>query len=284
MKLGTESNHSYVHTSLTSDTSSKCSADISGASDSITLAKIKNPNPQEAIFSELKSNGTYSNRDVDRCCFDIPNKGKTHTSEHVIAFAVLKGPKGPSRNPEDPARKEEKEAARKIENKGLAYYERREDHENHAGTGVWPSKRKFKGNFLDKFDKSKYSGFKSSENFLNSQRTALFDPETVKCTNLSNAIQLNQLGYAHQYAAQNRQSESFDKQDNENHQANSSYDNMIEQNPEFIAKDDKGQSDVKFKMTPQEQAEVYLARRVAQTGRYPIVEEEKDAKRRFSVK
>ncbi|MEC3977539.1 RHS repeat-associated core domain-containing protein [Amycolatopsis sp. H20-H5] len=118
--------------------------------------------------------GTYGDKDFERKRLEKEFGSKidgnsTHQSEHTAGFDVLNDNGGPSKV----ARKDDPN----LENNAWAYYEEHGAHRGHPGTGTGSAVHE--------------SGFNSTS-YRESQRNALEanDPNT--------AIQLNQLGYAHQ--------------------------------------------------------------------------------------
>jgi hypothetical protein len=110
---------------------------------------------------------------------NTPVSGSTHESEHVIGYEVLGGPTG--------ARRGAPGQARDIENRAPAYQEARPAHRGHIGTGN-RSNPQAVGT----------SAFQSSHQYRQHQRAALTDTAEGGRNNVSNAVQLNQLDYAHQ--------------------------------------------------------------------------------------
>ncbi|MEO1433645.1 MAG: hypothetical protein AAFV71_32215, partial [Cyanobacteria bacterium J06633_8] len=185
---------------------------------------------------------------------DFEITGNTHESEHVIAYSSLKGDQGPKRNSDKPAKN--------LENKAPAYYEAKDFHRQHIGTGNNPEGGKGKTR----------DGFKSSDEYWESQRNALEAGDT------GTAVQLNQLGYAHNSDFQ----KDPQRTKKENQVADSSYNTMIE-NMDSVTYAANATENQTRHVTPKEKAEMYLARRTSTSGKYSTIEEEEEAKNKFGV-
>ena len=177
--------------------------------------------------------------------YETPISGKTHESEHTIGFAVL--------NDTGDKRGANKNL-RKLENEAPAYQERRALHREHIGTG---SRTKVDG-----------SGF-SAPTYRLAQRRSLEDGD------VSSATQLNQLGYAFLDGFQEKQDSPARKA------ARDSYDVMVENMKEV--KYTKGGQEETALVDERQQAEMHLARRAAETGKWPTAEEIAAAKKKFGV-
>ncbi|MCM8531478.1 MAG: hypothetical protein NE330_09985, partial [Lentisphaeraceae bacterium] len=112
------------------------------------------------------------------------------------------------------------------------------------------------------------SGF-NSHSYRNTQRSLL------ESGDVSSAVQINQLGYAHHpgFAAASRT--------NEGRAANDSYNTMVDHMGSVTYAN--GAHQVSVPVNGRQRAEMHLARRAAQTGRYPTIDEENEARRRFGV-
>jgi hypothetical protein len=174
--------------------------------------------------------------------------GLTYESEHTIGYAVLVlGAKGMKRG--------KSSEARQVENRAPAYQEVRELHRGHIGTGS-------RG-------RDDVVGF-SSGSYRDDQRSLL------EAHDVSSAVQINQLGYAFD---PNLREESFGEKVEI---ATNSYDRMVSFMNRVGYID--GADEKTAPVTPEQKAEMHLARRVAITGLFPTVEEENEARKRFGVK
>ena len=176
--------------------------------------------------------------------------GKTHESEHTVGFAVLNKTSGMKRGKE--------KRARELEKKAPAYQERKQFHRAHIGTG---SKSK-----VDK------SGF-SSATYRAAQRRLL------EAGDVSSAVQINQLGYAFlQEGKKNFQ----EKQDSPGRKAaRDSFLAMAERLERFdYAEGDQTKT---IFVDKRQQAEIYLARKAAETGKWPTAEEIAAVKKKFGL-
>jgi hypothetical protein len=215
--------------------------------------------------------------------------GETHESEHPIGYEVL------SRHlPDDSGGRGSSGLPHQIENRAPAYQEVKQFHSAHIGTGSRGS------------DES--SGFGSARGYRDAQLESIDPTATVRKgrvdavtgrplpdqsdipappPSVSNAVQLNQLGYAHNPAFQTA---IRDKDQNvvgsrslhsDEIKANESYHRMV-----------SGMSAVSFAHSPDEiaqvpvdhadQAEMHLARHAAQTGKWPV-ETAKEYKRLLAL-
>jgi hypothetical protein len=174
--------------------------------------------------------------------------GLTYESEHTIGYAVLVlGANGMKRG--------KSSEARQVENSAPAYQEVKELHRGHIGTGS-------RG-----YDK--VVGF-SSGSYRDDQRSL------IEAHDVSSAVQINQLGYA--FDPDLREKSFEDKVEI----ATDSYDLMVSFMNQVGYID--GEDEKTALVTPEQKAEMYLARRVAITGRFPTVEEENEARKRFGIK
>jgi hypothetical protein len=174
--------------------------------------------------------------------------GLTYESEHTIGYAVLVlGANGMKRG--------KSSEARQVENRAPAYQEVKELHRGHIGTGS--------GGY------DQVVGF-SSGSYRDDQRSLL------ESHDVSSAVQINQLGYAFD---PNLRKKSFEEKVEI---ATNSYDIMVSfmNQVGYIDGEDQKTAPV----TPEQKAEMHLARRVAITGLFPTVEEENEARKRFGVK
>ncbi len=170
--------------------------------------------------------------------------GATHEAEHVVGYKVLAP---------DLTRGESGEA-RVLEQFAPAYQEAYALHRNHIGTG---NKSTADG-----------SGFNAT-GYRTAQRAALEE------NSVSNAVQLNQLGYG------------FDKDFHKNQTglitADKSYVVMIE-NMDRITYGKADGSTASVSVDAIDRAEMYLARKAARTGKWPTADEIKQAKQKFGIK
>ncbi len=172
--------------------------------------------------------------------------GKTHESEHTVGFQPL--------NNSSVKRGETKEI-RNLENKAPAYQEEKKHHRSHIGTG----NRK----------KKDASGF-NSKTYRETQR------KLIENSDVSSAVQINQLGYAFLKEFQKMEKTATKEASDD------SYKNMVEQLDSITFKD--GEKEKTIKATPLQKAEMYLARQAARTGKWPTEEEIYAAKKKFKVK
>jgi hypothetical protein len=195
--------------------------------------------------------------------------GATHQSEHTIGYEPL-ARTGGMRGGQRPAPAETGQGrsftrsggltrgvdprAKDIENHAPAYQEVRGLHERHIGTG----NRK----------KKDASGFNAAS-YRDTQR------QLLESGDVSSAVQINQLGYAFDPRFQaNRASQ-------EQRIADDSYDRMVEHLHAVTFAQEA--VDTTVEVDAIQRAEMYLARRAAETGRWPTSEEIEDAKRRFGI-
>jgi hypothetical protein len=238
-----------------------------------------------------------------------PKVYATHESEHSIGFEVLRDG--------DPDKRGGSDEAKEKENSAPAYQEMAPYHRIHPGTGTSGKEGKDGEDTSD--DKVGASGW-NSKTYRNDQHTALQEDGSM-----NNAVQLNQLGYAHMKGdgLKNPDGHSYDehgspikpKDDDPNRpqmgdfktaaqtpagkQARDSYDSHVENmtgvpynkktsEPVDPNDPDGPKHDVYTPAkapdpTPQDKAEMYLARRTAETGNYPTVAEENDARAKFGL-
>jgi hypothetical protein len=111
--------------------------------------------------------GTYGYKRHEKKALGIENTPKTYESEHVISNKVLIGDEKRGETPR----------AIKLENLAPAYYEMKTPHRKHVGTG--------------NSKKTDASGF-TSETYRRDQDRLL------KSGDVSSAVQINRLAYAHQ--------------------------------------------------------------------------------------
>jgi hypothetical protein len=211
--------------------------------------------------------GTYAGREAEKTRLGIQTNSKTHQSEHVIGYSSAQDVKRDSA------------AGRQLEGPMPAYHETLGMHADHAGTGTWGT-----GTNSSKSDKTKEraerTGFTSSQQYREHQRAALTDPTArADGANASNALQLNQLGYAHQYRAQERVSGQPHTPDPK---ANDSYANMVVHDPAWTHSLNGGQTTEH--LGPHGQAEALLARETATSGNWPTQERIDEALKRFGTR
>ncbi len=179
---------------------------------------------------------------------DLTVSGSTYESEHTIGYAVLV-------LGADNMKRGKSSEARQVENSAPAYQEVKELHRDHIGTGS-------RG-----YDKD--VGF-SANSYRDDQR------RLIEADDVSSAVQINQLGYAFD---PNLRELDFKERVKI---ATLSFDLMVSFMSQvgYIDGEDKKTAPV----TPKQKAEMYLARRVAITGRFPTVEEENEARKLFGIK
>jgi hypothetical protein len=178
--------------------------------------------------------------------FQTPVSGKTHESEHTIGFDVLNKTSGYKRKDRE---------SHELENSAPAYQEAKRFHRDHIGTGTHGT--------------ADASGF-NSQAYRDSQRKLLEQGD------VSSAVQLNQLGYAF--------NPTFKQLPNtvEGKAANASYDRMV-QNMRPVTYANGPGSTASVPVDAKQQAEMYLARRAAQSGQFPSVAEENATRSLFSL-
>lgn len=178
--------------------------------------------------------------------FGTTVSGDTHESEHAIGFEPL--------NQSAEASRGDTPEARSLENKAWAYQEVKPFHRDHIGTGT-------KGT-------ADASGF-TSASYRHDQRALVEDGD------ISSAIQLNQLGYAFDPAFK------ADAGADRTQIANDSYDTMVGNMDKVTYAKGGGTADVA--VDARQKVEMYLARRAAQTGKFPTEAEEDEARKLFKV-
>jgi RHS repeat-associated protein len=216
-----------------------------------------------------------------------PRIDATHESEHSIPFEVLR--EG------DEAKRGETTDLKEKENRAGAYQEMAPYHRNHPGTG--------------NRTEAQNSGW-NSKGYRNDLHTSLQE------TNSPNtAVQLNQLGYAHLHTKEpdykmptltdadgnpikdgNSNAKLPDFQTasgtKEGQVARDSYDHHVEhmRGAEYNRKDvDPNTGETTYTPTktadptPQDKAEMFLARRTAESGQWPTTDEENAARAKFGV-
>lgn len=176
--------------------------------------------------------------------FGTTVSGASHQSEHVVGYEPL------AQTGDLPRAKSTR--ARDLENHAPAYQEVKPFHRDHIGTGRHGSADATAMNSTD---------------YRNAQRSL------VEAGDVSSAVQLNQLGYAFD--------EDFraGRDDDASRMATDSYDVMVANLHELIYA--TGVSESTVAVDALQQAEMYLARRVAQTGQWPTADEITAAIRRF---
>lgn len=230
---------------------------------------------------EKRGNGTYTatQREKEANYLGIPKETatqkKTHQSEHIIGFDVVHHDLDRKKNGS-------------IEGKMPAYYEVTQLHRDHAGTGsskestsnTEPKKQnEHEAKKKDRLDKT---GWSSSESYKRDQRTSLQDPVARRHdAALSNAYQLNQLGYGQQAGHEARHSPGQSWPSAES-KASDSYANTVHHDPalEHTLPDGTKVSD---RLGPHGQAEVTLAREAQTTGQWPTLERQQEVRRQFGI-
>ncbi|MFO0747779.1 MAG: hypothetical protein U1F43_19255 [Myxococcota bacterium] len=172
--------------------------------------------------------------------------GATHEAEHTIGFEPLNQTSGDKRK--------ETPSARSLENKAWAYQEVKPYHRDHIGTGNQQT--------------PDASGF-TADSYRESQRALL------ESGDVSSAVQINQLGYAFDPRFQEERGEKATQI------ADDSYDTMVTNMDKVNYA--QGAGTVEVGVDARQRAEMYLARRAAQTGKVPTVEEENAARARFGL-
>lgn len=230
-------------------------ADLPGRADE----KAKTPR------TEVSTNGTYQDREKEKQRLGIATGSGTHQSEHVVGYAVLHTGRGSG--PE----------ARRTENEMPAYHEGKRMHRDHVGTGS-----STEANSSNKKDRLDRTGWSSSESYRNDQRTALRDPAArAGGTNLSNAVQLNQLGYGQQagHEARRNPNQSWPSADPK---ASDSYANMVRNDPSVKHTLPDG-TKVSDRLGPHGQAEAMLAHEARTTGQWPTLERQREVRQQFAT-
>jgi hypothetical protein len=213
--------------------------------------------------------GTYAGRENEKKRLGIVTGSGTHESEHIVGFDVA--------HPDEIRKK-----SREAEGGMPAYYEVRKYHRGHAGTGSSgreePTDREKARKWADERDeRAKKTGWPSSADYRRDQRTTLTDPVARKeGTSLSNAYQLNQLGYAHQW-----ESAGVRPSGDEADKANDSYNYMVRIDPGL--EHSLTGTPVTDYLGPHGQAEAYLARKTVLSGKRPTQNEIDDARKMFGA-
>ncbi|MEU4247101.1 RHS repeat-associated core domain-containing protein [Amycolatopsis sp. NPDC026612] len=181
----------------------------------------------ELFDNELKAPGGPAKKKIS---------GDTHQSEHPIGYEVL------GRGSD--AKRGAGEQQKLLENHAPAYQEDLRSHREHIGTGT--------------SSRIAESGF-TAHSYRNSQRTALEagDPNT--------ALQLNQLGYAHQPAFHSVTGKL------EGNVADNSYHNMVDKSvgKGVTYATGKGVNDTTPPLSTHDARELHAAREAARTGKFP---------------
>jgi hypothetical protein len=172
--------------------------------------------------------------------------GSTHESEHTIGFEPLNQTSGLKRG--TPGR------ARQLENHAPAYQEVKRLHRDHIGTGTTGH--------------ADASGF-NSHTYRSAQRSL------VESGDVSSAVQLNQLGYAHMFQA------ITGPKRHDMVQADNSFEHMV-RNLDSVTYA-QGTNNVTVPTTARQKVEMHLSRQAAQTGRFPSVQEENTARALYGV-
>jgi hypothetical protein len=176
----------------------------------------------------------------------LKTSGATHQSEHVVGYEVFG----------HGAKRGGSEFAKTIENRAPAYQEDFDSHRGHIGTGSWKD----------------YRGTgESSEQYRVAQR------RMVRGKRVGNAVQLNQLYYAHQpeFRAGDPSHQSNLKK------ADDSFQRMVQNFAPVPLWD--GSTLVKVGVTAIEKAEMNLARMTARGGSYPTRKEELEQMKKFRI-
>lgn len=181
----------------------------------------------------------------------LPVSGSTHESEHAVGNNVLV----------DGQKRGSTKENREIEKNAMAYQEVKEDHRGHVGTGT--------GNTSKARDPAAFGG---ADGYRRAQ------DQSIRSGSVSSAVQLGQLGYAHMDGFQSKK-RGIDQVRQQ--QSNDSFDQMVEHKKSLDYLD--GGTKKKVRISPEEQAEMYLSRRAAQTGRWPTVDEINQAMKKFGV-
>ncbi|MEM7588576.1 MAG: hypothetical protein AAF320_00190 [Myxococcota bacterium] len=183
---------------------------------------------------------------------DVAVSGKTHESEHTVGFAVLNKGSGDKRGSTS--------RARHIENDAPAYQEQKKMHRGHIGTGT----RK----------QADASGF-TGDSYRETQR------KLIESGDVSSAVQINQLGYA--FLKDEKKGVNFQGEANsaERKAARDSYLTMVENMKDMTYV--SGDKDVTKQVDAVQKAEMYLARKAAETGKWPTQEEIDAVKKKFGI-
>ena len=211
--------------------------------------------------------GTYGGREDEKTRLGIQTGSNTHQSEHPIGYSSA----------QDVDRRSSD--GRRLEGPMPAYHETLGMHRDHAGTGTWGSGKDSSGTDKTK-ERAERTSFASSQQYREHQRAALTDPVArADGANASNALQLNQLGYAHQYRAQERASGQPYSPDPK---ANDSYAHMVGHDPAWTHSLNGGQTTEH--LGPHGQAEASLARETAASGSWPTQERIDEALKQFGAR
>lgn len=184
--------------------------------------------------------------------------GATHESEHTIGYAVLAGghlPRGESKD------------AQILENIAPAYQEVKVLHRDHIGTGSSskPDETNMNAGQYREMQRGLLAGDTDYHKSLSNRPDNPIGQSPTERTNaVSNAVQINQLGYGQQL--QNRDYSGIDK--TELGQANNSYREMVNgMNSVTYVKDANNADSVS--VLDHSKLEMILARYVAVTGKWP---------------
>ncbi len=261
-------------------TSPKRSADQAGLADR-TDGKAKEPR------TDNPSDGTYGKRDKDAAHVGATpgTKPGTYQSEHIVPAKVGLQP-GDKRGKGDGGQRE---------NSMPAYYEDFQNHRDHAGTGR---------SSISSEDRRDRTGWPSSERYRQDMTTTLNDPAAQKTgTNLSNAYQLNQLGYAQQAGYAQRQNPG-QARPSPDPVVTDSFGNMVQKNPPlthpapgggtFTDRSDAKDPAVRDKpsgtappvtqrLDPEGQALTQLSYETRTTGQWPTRERENEVRNKFGI-
>jgi hypothetical protein len=179
--------------------------------------------------------------------FDIHVSGDTHESEHAIGYEPLAQTTGLHRQHDARGRRLEKSAP--------AYQEKYAMHRAHIGTG---------------------NRLQADESGFNAQTYRRDQRRLIESGQVGNAVQLNQLGYAFIDGFQDDSLLDFNAE-----AADDSYDMMVQNLGQVTY--GHGDKDVTVDVSPQERAEMYLARRAAKSGEWPTRDEENVARAMFGL-
>jgi hypothetical protein len=249
--------------------------DAQGSSGSVNPARNAPDDKSIQLTTKRKrddvnsTEGTYAGRENEKKRLGIVTGSRTHESEHIVGFAVA--------HPNEIRKK-----SREPEGQMPAYYEVKEYHRGHPGTGSSGRERPADSEEAAEWEKeraerAKKTGWSSSSDYRRDLRTTLTDPVARKeDTSLSNAYQLNQLGYAHLWASADVRP-SGDEVD----KANDSYNNMVSIDPGL--EHSLTGTPVTDYLGPHGQAEAYLTRKIGLSGKWPTQNEIDDARKKFGA-
>ncbi|MFD0671004.1 hypothetical protein [Cohnella sp. GCM10027633] len=224
-----------------------------GTAKRMESAKKISAKNREATLAEKRGKFTpgmhgYKKKEQARLseAYGIEVTGDSHESEHTIGFEPLNQTSGNKRG--------ENATARRLENIAPAYQEVKQLHRDHIGTGTQ--------------NDADASGF-NSEGYRSAQRSLVEDGD------VSSAVQLNQLGYAFD------DNKSKLTTTDEGLAANDSFDTMVS-NMDSVTYA-SGEDETTVGVDAKQKAEMYLSRRAMITGKFPTVEEENEARKKFGI-